>query len=68
MQDVRYSNPSDSPAQPMQSKRQQRRTITLDLPPQQILWLDRQASLALVSRSGFVRQLLAAAMQEQAEA
>ena len=49
----------------MQSKRQQRRTITLDLPPQQILWLDRQASLALVSRSGFVRQLLAAAMQEE---
>jgi hypothetical protein len=52
----------------MQPKRPQRRTITLDLPPQQISWLDRQASIALVSRSGFVRQLIAAAMQEQAKA
>ena len=40
-----------------------RRTITLDLPQDQIFWLDRQAAMALISRSGFVRQLIAAAMQ-----
>jgi hypothetical protein len=48
----------------MQSKRHQRRTITLDLPPQQIIWLDRQAYASLISRSGFVRQLIAQAMQK----
>jgi hypothetical protein len=49
----------------MQPKRQQRRTITLDLPPQQISWLDQQAFIALVSRSGFVRQLIAQAMLKE---
>lgn len=40
-----------------------RRTITLDLPPEQIAWLDKQAG-ALMSRSAFVRQLIATAMQK----
>ncbi len=51
----------------MQPKRQQRRTITLDLPPAQIAWLDQQAG-ALLSRSAYVRQLIDAAMQQQAKA
>jgi hypothetical protein len=49
----------------MQSTRQQRRTITLDLPTDQIAWLDRQAG-QLMSRSAYVRQMIAAAMQQQA--
>jgi hypothetical protein len=48
----------------MQPQRTQRRTITIDLPSDQILWLDQQAAAALISRSGYVRQLLAKAMQE----
>ena len=64
MQISRYGKPSTTPAQPMQPQRPQRRTITLDLPPQQIAWLDRQAG-QVMSRSAFVRQLIAAAMQEQ---
>jgi hypothetical protein len=51
----------------MQPKRSTRRTITLDLPPEQIAWLDQLATQALISRSGFVRQLIAAAMQKAAE-
>jgi hypothetical protein len=65
MQNPRYANPSDSTAQPMQHQRPQRRTITIDLPPDQISWLDRQAG-QLMSRSAFVRQLIAEAMQQQA--
>ena len=48
----------------MQSTRQQRRTITLDLPADQIAWLDQQAAGALISRSGYLRQLIAKTMQE----
>jgi hypothetical protein len=48
----------------MHPKRQQRRTITLDLPPEQIAWLDLQAG-QLISRSAYVRQMIAAAMQHQ---
>jgi hypothetical protein len=48
----------------MQPKRPQRRTITLDLPPEQVTWLDRQATQSLISRSGFVRQLIAQAMRQ----
>jgi hypothetical protein len=48
----------------MHPKRQQRRTITLDLPPGQIAWLDLQAG-QLMSRSAYVRQMIAAAMQQQ---
>jgi hypothetical protein len=48
----------------MQPQRLQRRTITLDLPPEQIAWLDLQAG-QLMSRSAFVRQMIAAAMQQQ---
>lgn len=40
-----------------------RRTITLDLPRDQIAWLDRQAG-QLMSRSAYVRQLIATAMQK----
>jgi Arc/MetJ-type ribon-helix-helix transcriptional regulator len=47
----------------MHSQRPPRRTITLDLPPAQIAWLDQQAG-ALLSRSAFVRQLIDKAMQE----
>jgi Arc/MetJ-type ribon-helix-helix transcriptional regulator len=48
----------------MQPKLPQRRTITLALPSEQISWLDRQAG-QLMSRSAFVRQLIAAAMQQE---
>jgi hypothetical protein len=48
----------------MQPKRPPRRTITIDLPTEQITWLDQQAG-ALLSRSAFVRQLIAAAMQQE---
>lgn len=44
--------------------RPKRRTITLDLPPEQIAWLDAKAG-QLMSRSAFVRQLIAAAIQEE---
>ena len=66
MQISRYDNPSDSPAQHMHTQRQQRRTITLDLPPDQIAWLDRKAG-QLMSRSAYVRQLIAEAMQQQGQ-
>jgi len=62
----RYDNPSDSPAQPMLTQRQQRRTITLDLPPDQIAWLDLKAG-QLMSRSAYVRQMIAEAMQQQGQ-
>lgn len=50
----------------MQSKRTPRRTITIDLPSEQITWLDQQAK-AVMSRSAFVRQLIARAMQQQVQ-
>lgn len=49
----------------MTAKPAARRTITLDLPPEQIAWLDHQAG-KLMSRSAYVRQLIAAAMQQKA--
>jgi Arc/MetJ-type ribon-helix-helix transcriptional regulator len=48
----------------MQQQTPQRRTITLDLPLEQITWLDQQAG-RLMSRSAFVRQLIAKAMQRK---
>ena len=51
----------------MKTTAQQRRNITLDLPAEQIVWLDQQAA-GLMSRSAFVRQLIAAAMQDKANA
>lgn len=51
----------------MRTQRTTRSTITLDLPKQQIAWLDKQATLALISRSGYVRQLIAKAMQQEAK-
>jgi hypothetical protein len=50
----------------MQPDRGRRRTITIDLPSEQIAWLDRQAN-AVMSRSAFVRQLIARAMQQQVQ-
>ena len=47
----------------MPAKRSQRKTITVDLPQEQIDWLDQQAESFLVSRSGFVRQLIARLME-----
>jgi metal-responsive CopG/Arc/MetJ family transcriptional regulator len=47
----------------MTTKPAPRRTITIDLPQEQIDWLDRQAN-QIVSRSAFVRQLIASAMQK----
>lgn len=47
----------------MQPTRTKRKTITIDLPADQIAWLDCQAG-QVMSRSAFVRQLIAAAMQE----
>lgn len=40
-----------------------RKQITLDLTPAQITWLDQQAA-PLMSRSAFVRQLIATAMEK----
>jgi len=48
----------------MITKPAQRRTITIDLPTDQIDWLDQSAG-SLMSRSAFVRQLIAAAMQDR---
>lgn len=48
----------------MQHQRPPRSTVTIDLPKEQIAWLDRQAS-TVMSRSAFVRQLIAQAMQQQ---
>lgn len=50
----------------MQQQTPQRRTITIDLPLDQITWLDQQAR-AVMSRSAFVRQLIAHAMQQQVQ-
>ena len=47
----------------MQPKRAPRKTITVDLPQEQIDWLDQQAQSFFVSRSGFVRQLIARLME-----
>lgn len=44
-----------------------RQVISLDLPPEQVEWLDRQAA-GLMSRSAFARTLIARAMQAADEA
>lgn len=40
----------------------QRKTITLDLPPEQVEWLDSKAA-GIMSRSAFARTLIYAAMK-----
>lgn len=50
----------------MQPKAKPRRIITVDLPSEQIAWLDQQAG-QLMSRSAYVRQLIAQAMKRQAK-
>jgi uncharacterized protein (DUF1778 family) len=52
----------------MHPERQRRRTITLDIPQDQIDWLDKQADLNHITRSAFVRQFVAAAMKQQEQA
>lgn len=51
----------------MRPQRQTRRTITIDMPAELIAWLDQQAANALLSRSGFLRQLILSAIQEAAK-
>lgn len=52
---------TDSP--PRRRPRANRRNlITLDLPPEQVAWLDRRAAATDRSRSAFARTLIAAAM------
>lgn len=63
--DRHYPLPSENPALSMQPDRQRRRTITLDIPQDQIEWLDQQADLNHITRSAFVRQFVAAAMKEE---
>lgn len=52
-------------AQSMEKTREpqaQRKTITLDLPPEQVEWLDSKAA-GIMSRSAFARSLISAAMK-----
>ena len=48
--------------QPQAKSPRQRQFITLDLPAEQVAWLDAQAA-GLMSRSAFARVLIAKAMQ-----
>jgi hypothetical protein len=50
---------------PAASPSKRRHFITLDLPPEQVAWLDAQAA-GLMSRSAFARVLIARAMQADA--
>jgi hypothetical protein len=52
-------------AQPQPKSPRQRQFITLDLPQEQVTWLDQQAA-GLMSRSAFARLLIARAMQADA--
>lgn len=47
----------------MPKDRPKRKTVTVDLPQDQIDWLDRQAESSDRSRSSFLRTLIAAQMQ-----
>lgn len=49
----------------MRPERTPRRTITLDIPQSLIDWCDTQAQSLTISRSAFVRQLIANAQKEQ---
>ena len=46
----------------MPQPKRQRQFITLDLPPDQVAWLDQQAG-DIMSRSAFARLLIASAMK-----
>jgi Arc/MetJ-type ribon-helix-helix transcriptional regulator len=48
--------------------RKNRIQTAVDLPPDQVAWLDAQAKAALCSRSAFVRQLIQRLMAEQGAA
>ena len=52
-------------ASPPAAHAKRRSFITLDLPPEQVAWLDAQAA-GLMSRSAFARTLIARAMQADA--
>lgn len=45
-----------------------RNQTAIDIPPEQIAWLDAQAAANLCSRSAFVRQLIQRLMVEQGAA
>lgn len=47
----------------MPKDRPKRKTVTVDLPQEQIDWLDLQAAALDRSRSSFLRTLIAAQMQ-----
>lgn len=47
----------------MPKDRPKRKTVTVDLPAEQIAWLDQQAASSDRSRSSFLRILIAAQMQ-----
>ena len=49
----------------MRPSRPSRRTITLDIPQSLVDWLDQQAENLTISRSAFVRLLIANAQKEQ---
>jgi metal-responsive CopG/Arc/MetJ family transcriptional regulator len=49
----------------MRPERAPRRTITLDIPQSLVEWLDQQADNLTISRSAFVRLLIANAQKEQ---
>jgi hypothetical protein len=48
--------------QPQARSARQRQFITLDLPPEQVAWLDQQAG-DIMSRSAFARLLIANAIK-----
>jgi|DEB0MinimDraft_6_1074348.scaffolds.fasta_scaffold07511_4 hypothetical protein len=51
----------------MPQPRAPRKTITIDLTPEQIAWLDRQAADLDRSRSSFLRTLITAQMKRITE-
>jgi hypothetical protein len=51
----------------MPQPRTPRKTITIDLTPEQIAWLDRQAADLDRSRSSFLRTLITAQMKRITE-
>jgi hypothetical protein len=53
-------------AQLQTKPRRQRQFITLDLPQEQVAWLDAQAA-DIMSRSAFARLLISRAMEAQAK-
>jgi hypothetical protein len=53
-----------TPSHALRRPRRPRQFITVDMPPDQVAWLDAQAKANLCSRSAFVRQLIQRLMAE----